>query len=301
MCTHGTSEKTWEDIKETAAKFRGYVTCGGGVRASTRLKYYGDELAEIMMVNQAIFRCDENAPSGSSQKTGKIPDRLKRYEEDIEDFIEGENENNVDKNADNLRRAKSRARKAVFDFAMCNPDLDTFVTFTLNGELIDRYDYNIVIKKLNNWLGNRVRRNGLKYVFVCEKHKDGALHFHGVLNSSAVTLTDSGHTDRNGHKIYHVDSWQWGFTTAIYCYGRRSAVCKYITKYITKSTEKVGGRWYYSGGELKKPRYEYLGTTTPEEWKGLEQAFELYEKEIPETGRKFTILSRVWGQSSSGT
>ena len=31
----------------------------------------------------------------------------------------------------------------------------------------------------------------------------------------------------------------------------------YVTKYITKAAEKVGGRWYYSGGDLVRPVVEY--------------------------------------------
>ncbi|MBQ9737510.1 MAG: hypothetical protein IJV86_03820, partial [Clostridia bacterium] len=34
-------------------------------------------------------------------------------------------------------------------------------------------------------------------------------------------------------------------------------VANYIVKYITKGTKKVGGRWYYSGGDLLKPLYQY--------------------------------------------
>ena len=32
----------------------------------------------------------------------------------------------------------------------------------------------------------------------------------------------------------------------------------YVCKYITKAQEKIGGRWYYSGGELNRPRVEFL-------------------------------------------
>ena len=56
--------------------------------------------------------------------------------------------------------------------------------------------------------------------------------------------------------MYNIDDWNLGFTTAIRLYGDRAAVAAYIGKYITKG-EKVGGRWYYSGGELQRPRYMY--------------------------------------------
>ena len=45
-------------------------------------------------------------------------------------------------------------------------------------------------------------------------------------------------------------------------------VCKYITKYILKQSGggMIGGRYYYHGGELKEPLFEYINFT--EEPKG---------------------------------
>lgn len=263
---------------------RGFIpdmTDGGrAVRCSTRFKFYGDELVEIMIADKCIF-----CPDGGL----KAPGHGKKS-----DFVisaeEAESSEKSDDTGEALRRSKSRARKMVFDLVACNPELDTFLTFTLNGELIDRYDYSAAIKKLNTWLDNRVRRRGLRYVFVAEHHKDGAIHFHGLANSSALSLTPSGVKDKRGNDVYNVTDWRLGFTTAIKCYGERGAVCKYVTKYISKSTEKVGGRWYYSGGALARPRYEYTGRTTPEEFTGM--GFDLWEKDIPEARMSLKILTK---------
>lgn len=80
--------------------------------------------------------------------------------------------------AASLARAKRRARSAVFDIAMSN-DFKYFVTLTLDAVRMDRYVVSQVTKKLNNWLGDCVRRKGLKYVLVPEYHLDGAVHCHG--------------------------------------------------------------------------------------------------------------------------
>lgn len=274
----------------------GLVKAGGKVaRYSTRLKYYGGELAEIMMVNRAIFNPD-GVLTASSQHRGKKDKQLEQILGNVEVLgtVAGEKSK-----SDSLARSKRRARKAVFDYSMCNPELDLFLTFTLDSNKIDRYDYKPVIKKLNTWLDNRVRRNGLKYIFVAEHHKDGAIHFHGVINSKnsagedTVKLVDSGVVDKKGHTVYNVEDWTLGFSTAIHCYGARSAVCKYITKYITKSDDKVGGRWYYSGGKLAQPLYVYTGISDPEDFKGLGN-FEIYTKCVEGAELNFTILSRKW-------
>lgn len=64
---------------------------------------------------------------------------------------------------------------------------------------------------------------------------------------------------RSGQCIYNLPNWTHGFTTAIPIYGDVENVSKYISKYITKAQgAAIGGRYYYSGGKLLRPRYEYL-------------------------------------------
>ena len=174
--------------------------------------------------------------------------------------------------AASLDRAKRRARNAVRDIALSN-EFSYFVTFTLDASKVDRYDINAVVKKMNYWLDNRVRRNGLKYVLVPELHKDGAVHFHGFVND-CLGLVDSGTLtggelkrprkprsarERDSllasgcHVVYNVTDWKLGFSTAIELYGEYRSAVGYVCKYISKAQEKIGGRWYYSGGQLDKP------------------------------------------------
>lgn len=175
---------------------------------------------------------------------------------------------------DKISRSKKRAKAKINDLIMCN-DFSYFVTLTLSREKIDRENYGAVIKKLNSYLANRVRRNGLYYVGVPELHKKGGFHFHFLVND-VLPLVNSGTVIRpTGGKpvkvetakrqrynleecktVYNISDWDLGFTTAIRLYGERAAVAAYIGKYITKG-EKVGGRWYYSGGELKRPKFLY--------------------------------------------
>lgn len=168
---------------------------------------------------------------------------------------------------ENAAICRRRAYKKVFDYAICNEQaFDLFITLTLDKERIDRYDMEKIYPKLRIWLDNRVRRKGLKYILVPELHKDGAVHFHGLINSSAVQLKDSGKRvwDRKslsyGKTIYNVTDWKLGFTTACKLTGDYENVCKYITKYVTKQTEGglIGGRYYYHGGDLEGPHYEYI-------------------------------------------
>lgn len=164
-------------------------------------------------------------------------------------------------------QSRRRAYKKVFDYAACNEDVfDLFITLTLDRQMIDRYDIDKVYPKLKAFLSNRVQRDGLAYVLVPELHKDGAIHFHGLINSPAVQLKDSGkrywkrNTPCYGQHIYNVTDWKFGFTTAVKLSGNYENVCKYITKYVLKQSDggMIGGRYYYHGGELKEPHYEYI-------------------------------------------
>ncbi len=218
-----------------------------------RIKTYPDGTQDVLCARDAIFR-----------ETGwELADKWQ-----AEDKRQDERGNA----SDNLARAKRRARAAVKDIALSN-EFSHFVTFTLAPDKVDRYDINAVTKKLNTWLDNRVRRNGLKYVLVPELHKDGAVHFHGFVNN-CLALVDSGtltggelsrprkprsskERERllaaGAHVVYNVTDWRLGYSTAIALYGDYRAAVGYTCKYISKAQDKIGGRWYYSGGDLLRP------------------------------------------------
>lgn len=153
-------------------------------------------------------------------------------------------------------RSMRRARAKLRDIARSTA-FEWFVTFTLDKSRIDRYDVREITARLNVWLDNRVRRRGLAYVLVPERHKDGAIHFHGLINGALNgQMVDSGHTDGGGHRVYNLGAWGYGFSTAIRLYGDYRRAVGYVCKYIGKQSDKIGGRWYYSGGKLCGPVVE---------------------------------------------
>lgn len=157
--------------------------------------------------------------------------------------------------AEDMERSMRRARAKVRRIALAN-DFRWFVTLTLDPAKVDRYDVKAVIKKLNQWASNQVKRRGLKYVLVPERHQDGAIHFHGFFND-ALDAVPSGHKDKNGHMIFNIPGWTLGFTAAIEVYGDYAGAVAYVCKYIGKQGDKPAGRWYYSGGELSEPEVVY--------------------------------------------
>lgn len=156
-----------------------------------------------------------------------------------------------------MKRSMQRARANVRRLALAN-EFKYFVTLTLDPAKVDRYDAAAVTKVLNRWADNMVRRHGLKYILVPERHKDGAFHFHGFFNDT-VRVVDSGHRDPRGEPIWNMPEWGYGFTTAMELYGEYSAAVSYVCKYIGKQdAERPLGRWYYSGGAIKPPDKTYV-------------------------------------------
>lgn len=160
---------------------------------------------------------------------------------------------------DAYERGFSRAKRRVFELIAANPDLNMFCTFTVQ---FGRDDYGAIIKRLGQWLDNRVRRKGLRYVLVPEYHDDErSIHFHGVFNESALALENSGL--RHGRKVvYNLPEWALGFATAVRIGAKNTEqvqCARHIADYMLKNNfGRVGGRFYLHGGALAEPLREYL-------------------------------------------
>ena len=153
---------------------------------------------------------------------------------------------------DSVKRAIDKA----FEIGLAN-NFQYFVTLTLDKQKIDRYDTEIIYPKLKNWLSNMVSRKNMDYIVFPEYHKqelghdEQAIHFHGLVNADSLDLVDSGKRTEAGQVIYNLRGWKYGFSTVIKLDGR-SAVVRYVTKYITKSNVKILGKFYLSGGKTLK-------------------------------------------------
>lgn len=237
----------------------GCKVSGSDISHNVRVKSYPDGSQEVLACERPVFGLQGWEELGREG----LPSKTRRRKQQPDDG--------------GSDRAVRRARAQVRDIALCTP-FRFFVTLTLDGAKVDRYDIKAVTRKLNAWLDNQVRRRGLAYVLVPERHKDGAIHFHGFFNN-ALEAVDSGTIslpgskrprrprsaperrrwlEQGGHVVYNLPGWSLGFTTAIELYGEYAKAVSYVCKYIGKDQgEKIGGRWYYSGGELGRPEVAY--------------------------------------------
>lgn len=165
--------------------------------------------------------------------------------------------------ARSLEVSRARARSAVRDIALCNP-FTYFFTWTLDAKQVNRYDDDAVKRKLENTLRNLVRRRNFRYLCVPERHKDGALHFHGLCILGSVRLnrsispTGSPLSTKSGQPIYNMEDWPWGFSTCICIDENYARTVNYLLKYMIKNSEKIFGKWYLSARDLRKKPDIYL-------------------------------------------
>lgn len=256
------------------------------LRHNVRIKTYPDGWKNVLICKTAVFSEPGWVPAGEVRDDGAweipTPDIFETGVYDNEDRVVEWEHAEAARAAANLDRSMRRARSQVRDIALCTP-FKYFVTLTLDEGQVDRYDIVAVTRKLTAWCDNQVRRHGLSYVLVPELHRDGAIHFHGFFNG-ALEAVDSGTMTQAGgkprrprteaqralwasqgeHTVFNLPAWSLGFTTAIELYGDYRKAVSYVCKYIGKSQGpqggnpgKIGGRWYYSGGDLGRPQVDY--------------------------------------------
>lgn len=238
---------------------------------NARLKLYPNVNGEYFPIEEMVCTSHVFNPLGVEYAYGKTPKVFSEYG--------GYEISEEQKQLNNKERAVRRAKARLYELIRCNCDMNFFVTLTFSEDKVkDRTNYNDVIRIVNQWLNNRVKRNGLKYVGVAERHKMGGIHFHFVVNDMLKNI-DSGTVKCLGRKkpikiatadkykisvderktVYNVADWHYGFSTSIAITGDDSHIktAHYLVKYLSKNTDKIGGRYYFSGGHLLRPKYEY--------------------------------------------
>ena len=160
----------------------------------------------------------------------------------------------------------ARARAALLELALCNR-WDYFVTLTFDRAKIDRYSLSACYAALQQ-LVRSLRKQGqqIAYLFVPEKHKDGAWHFHGFL-TGATDMRLFQPTERlpkyirsqleAGNRVFdwapYSASLGWTVCEPV---RNQEAAARYVTKYIVKdlarSVDELGAHLYYCSHGLQR-------------------------------------------------
>lgn len=219
---------------------------------NARVKIYPDGTRNFTIFNRTVF----NPEKIKTVQGSFMAQRMREYW-DLRrqlDYVDLK-----DIRSDNAKRIKEK----VFDIAILNADRWTHMfTLTVSPDKLDRFNYFLCGKKVCKFFQNMSHRYDVEYLLIPELHKDGAIHFHGLMSSGSLPLLDSGKKDNAGRPIYNIKTYHYGFTTAVPLdAGTSEHVCKYITKYITKDLVRITPRsYYYSQGLKSQVEIEYFNT-----------------------------------------
>lgn len=151
------------------------------------------------------------------------------------------------------RISLSRTRRNIRELALSN-DFEYFATLTINSSSCDRFSLTECQSKLRTKLQTLKKYNkNFAYLFITEKHKNGAYHFHGLVKGMCdkdLYINKFGYLS---HKTF--DYLGFNSFSKIRDFTK---CCNYITKYITKNCVKnEEGTVYISSRGLKKAtKYE---------------------------------------------
>lgn len=210
-------------------RFRRFVYSSNSVRLTNyRLYKYNDDFCRLVKIN-------------SQEKKGF--EEIKKFKEIT---VKEEYESEVE------RTSISRSKRNIRELALSN-DFEYFATITVNSEYADRFRLDSCQELLRKKFKKLKRiNNNFGYVFITEKHKNGAFHFHGLVKG-----IEDFYINDNGYLSHHIfDEIGFNSFSAIKDYVK---CCNYITKYITKECVKnSAGMTYISSRGLKKADvYDY--------------------------------------------
>ena len=224
------------------------------------------EVYNVKMLHYYNGVVDTHIYSHAIESGVKVDEKKKKRKRNV---VEEKKEVNEERS---LKNSLNRTKQKVYQYALANK-WDLFVTLTVNPEHCNRYDYDECSKLFTHWMHELKRKHpGIYYVFVPERHKDWAWHFHGVMGGiDGLELVDSGHKWK-GQVVYHMPSYKygWNYSTMV---RDTDAISFYLTKYITKDLclQTKGKKRYWVSRNIDLPMEEKFEFTVGEQLALMEE------------------------------
>lgn len=134
-----------------------------------------------------------------------------------------------------LSSSANRSKNKVYEYARAN-DWEYFVTLTFDPKKIDSTDYDLVTRKVSQWLKDMRKEYApdLKYMMVPELHSDGKkYHFHALMSNIGDMKLVKSNVQRPSGIVYNFKSYKLGFTDVEEIRDSNKS-SNYLSKYITK-------------------------------------------------------------------
>lgn len=163
----------------------------------------------------------------------------------IEEFM-GLSSEKITSNSEIERISLSRTKRNIREIALCN-NFTHFATLTINSQYADRFSLQKCQDLLKYTIQEKIRRKNkeFKYIFITERHLNGAFHFHGLVKNLDFYINKNGYLS---NEVF--DKIGFNSFSKIRDFEK---TCNYITKYITKDCVKnEHNQIYISSRGLKK-------------------------------------------------
>jgi hypothetical protein len=187
--------------------------------------------------------------------------------------------------------AAQRAKREIIDIALSNT-WDYMLTQTISPQYHDRYNTeqqkNLLLSTLKDF---RKRYDpNLAFILIPETHKDGAIHFHGLLKFNIPSQHLQFIKERNGAQIYsHKLLSKKGFNELAKIYNHQEFVTYYISKYITKSVKnKITQKRYYRSEKLELPKRYYF-SRNKDNWQDIQNAVSIAPTYVGQFATKWRL------------
>ena len=211
------------------------------------------------------------------------------------------------KNDENLRRAQ----RTIRDLVLCNK-FEYFCTFTFNAHKVNRYDFDACKKKITEVFKNYKNRYSpdFRYIVVPEFHKDGGVHFHGLvrgIRKDDLTVPDYiwKRSKRTGELLLvpntkkYIDWTYYSKKLGFFSCSRiknYEKCARYVAKYVTKDLINLplGQRVFMASTGLTRPELVFDEDDIPKLFDNADFANKYVE--IKESPDSFGALPEWWGE-----
>lgn len=218
----------------------------------TRLKIYPNGTSEYIEFKKGI-----------TYVNGQKSRKSKGIKKDSQLFLE-DSVYLPTRSSDDLRELQKLARRKskVRDYVLSG-NFSLFGTLTFAPEhASDTLDD--VFRKKMILFTRMLRRRGIRYYIVSERHKSGMIHLHALFSDNLPT-----EHSRASRRYLTIPLWSWGFSSVSFIRDQ-VATAHYVTKYVSK--EAMPGRSVWVSQGLIRPQVLYnspdLLTPIVSEWYG---------------------------------
>lgn len=148
------------------------------MKYNVKVTEYNNEI-QLTVYSAYIHKTDE-----------EVKDEIvKRYTEFDKQYTPTDEQDILSRIKTNQVRSMRRSKQVIYQICRAN-EWNYFATFTFAS---DRYDYESCKRRLQYFLNNfSKRKTHIEYLVIPEQHKDGAWHFHSLIQGDLSEFLTKG-------------------------------------------------------------------------------------------------------------